>query len=591
MIHFYHRFIEGAAQTLQPLFAALSGKPRVLEWTDSMKLAFISAKQPLSEATMLIFPDSNAKHTLSVDASDVAVGGVLEQFSNGVWQPLAFFSRQLRPPEKKYSAFDRELLALYLGVRHFRYFLEGRHFTMYTDHKPLTFAFAKVSDPWSARQQRHLAAISEYSTDIQHVAGKDNIVAGTLSRCNAIAAINHPVAGVDFSAMAEAQLLDEETPLCRTAISGLKLQDIPFGPASATLLCDISTGQPRPLVPQSCRRVVFEAIHNLAHPSVRATQKLLAQKFVWHGMRKQVGIWAHQCVACQASKIHQHTKAPLYTFEVPQRRFDHINIDLVGPLPPSKGYTYLLTIVDRFTRWPEAIPMTHTDSESCAWALISNWIARFGLPSGITSYHGPQFTSVVWAEVIRLLGISHHLTTAYHPQVNGLVERFHRHLKSVLRARLAGPNWADVLPWVLLGIRTTPKEDLKASSAELVYGAPLTVPGDFVALTYLLLEPSIALTQIREQVRNLKPIPTSQHGHPRAVVPRSLAQSQFVFLRRDPHRSPLQRPYEGPFRVLLHGEKTFTLDIGGRSEVITIDRLKPAHLDIDRPIPLAQPPR
>ena len=103
---------------------------------------------------------------LTVDASDIAVGAVLQQKISENRNPLAFFSKQLRPPERKYSAFDRELLAIYLGVRHFRHFLEGRSFTILTDHKPLTFAMAKVAEPWSARQQRHLAYISEFSTDI-----------------------------------------------------------------------------------------------------------------------------------------------------------------------------------------------------------------------------------------------------------------------------------------------------------------------------------------------------------------------------------------------------------------------------------------
>ena len=91
---------------------------------------------------------------------------------DNVWKPLAFFSKQLQPSERNYSAFDRELLVLHLAIRHFRYFLESRVFTAFTDHKPLTFAFAKNSDPWSVREQRQLAAISEYTTDIVHLAGK-----------------------------------------------------------------------------------------------------------------------------------------------------------------------------------------------------------------------------------------------------------------------------------------------------------------------------------------------------------------------------------------------------------------------------------
>ena len=122
-----------------------------------------------------------------------------------------------------------------------------------------------------------------------------------------------------------------------------------------------------------------------------------------------------------------------------------------------------------------------TSATACARVLISQWIARFGVPSDISSDRGPQFTSALWAEVGKLLGMKHHRTTSYHPQANGLVERFHRSMKASLRARLKGPDWINELPWVLLGLRTAPKEDLDTSSAELVYGAPLTVPGDFLA--------------------------------------------------------------------------------------------------------------
>ena len=116
-----------------------------------MTTAFDKAKSALANATMLSYPRLDAPLALTSDASDTAVGAVLVQLVGSVWQPLAFFSRQLRPPERKYSAFDRELLALYLAVRHFRYYLEGRPFTAYTDHKPLIFAFRKLSDSWSAR--------------------------------------------------------------------------------------------------------------------------------------------------------------------------------------------------------------------------------------------------------------------------------------------------------------------------------------------------------------------------------------------------------------------------------------------------------
>ncbi|XP_055487621.1 uncharacterized protein LOC129694894 [Leucoraja erinacea] len=120
----------------------------------------------LANATMLEHPRASAQTALTADASDVALGAVLEQREGSRWVPLAFFSRRLQAPEVKYGAFDRELLALYLAICHFCYFLEGRAFTAFTDHKPLTFTLTKVSDPWSARQQRHLACISEFTSEI-----------------------------------------------------------------------------------------------------------------------------------------------------------------------------------------------------------------------------------------------------------------------------------------------------------------------------------------------------------------------------------------------------------------------------------------
>jgi cleavage and polyadenylation specificity factor subunit 1 len=590
MINFYHRFIPNAAEIMQPLFKALAKKPKELVWDADSTAAFVNAKEALAKSTMLVHPRMDAPIAVTADASDIAVGAVLEQLVDGEWQPLAFFSRQLRSPELKYSTFDRELLALFLAIRHFRYFIEGREFTAFTDHKPLTFAFAKVSDPWSARQQRQLAYISEYTTCVKHVAGKSNQVADALSR-TLIHAVNALSPGIDYEAMAATQQDNDEILAYRTAKSGLVLEDVPIGPRNTTLLCDISTGHPRPIVPASWRRHVFDVIHGLSHPSIRTTRILVADKFVWHGLNKQVGHWTKTCVPCQTSKIHRHVRAPLQTFEVPHRRFEHIHVDLVGPLPPSRGYTHLFTIVDRFSRWPEAIPLNETSTSACARALISNWIARFGVPADMSSDRGPQFTSELWSNVAESLGTRLHRTTAYHPQANGMVERFHRHMKSSLKARLTGPNWVDELPWVLLGIRTAPKEDLASSSAELVYGAPLTVPGDFIPPARDAPDAAKVLQRLRQKVSSFAPVPTSRHGTVVASFPPDLVDCRYVFLRRDAHRSPLQRPYEGPFRVVQPGDKTFTIDMGGKHEVVSADRLKPAHLDLDQPVQVAQPRR
>ena len=183
---------------MRPIYDVLAGKPMTLKWSDELDEAFTTAKEALAQATMLVHPHADKPTALTVDASGTAVGAVLEQNSDGSdWKPVAFFSRKLRPAEQNYSAFDRELLAAYLAFRHFRYFLEGRSFTLFTDHKPLTFAISKISDPWSPRQQRHLAYVSEFTTDVRHIEWKDNTVADTLSR-GEISAISSPQPGVDY---------------------------------------------------------------------------------------------------------------------------------------------------------------------------------------------------------------------------------------------------------------------------------------------------------------------------------------------------------------------------------------------------------
>ncbi|XP_056904781.1 uncharacterized protein K02A2.6-like [Takifugu flavidus] len=265
--------------------------------------------------------------------------------------------------------------------------------------------------------------------------------------------------------------------------------------------------------------------------------------------------------------------------------------ELVGAFPPSRGCTYLLTMVDRTTRWPEAVPLQSATSAEVARAFIGTWVARFGPPADISSDRGSQFTSELWTSVGESLGVKLHHTTAYHPQANGMCERFHRSMKAALRASLKDSSWVDRLPWVLLGLRTAPKDDLQCSSAEMVYGEPLRVPGEFVPNTTAPWSASAQRATLLDAAKVFAPIPISQHGLPPSHVPPSLERADYVFIRHDAHRGPLQPPYDGPFRVLESGDKHFLLDVGGRPERVTIDRLKAAHLDLGQPVATAVPPR
>ena len=136
----------------------------------------------LSSVPELVHPSPNAPISLAIDTSYTHLGAVLQKLLNDSWALLAFYSKKLFDAEKKYSAFDRELLAAYSSLCHFRFMLEGRDFTIFTNHKPLTHALFRVSLPWSARQQHHFSYLAKFTSSVVHVPGPENVVADTLSR-------------------------------------------------------------------------------------------------------------------------------------------------------------------------------------------------------------------------------------------------------------------------------------------------------------------------------------------------------------------------------------------------------------------------
>ena len=177
--------------------------------------------------------------------------------------------------------------------------------------------------------------------------------------------------GIDYEALAQAQTESAEVQLYRTSCTGLRLKDVPFTNGSFSVLCDVSTDRVWPIVPEAWREAVFHAIHGLSHPVIETMKKLVSTKFVLQGLKKQIGQRAKQCLECQQWKVQHHTKAPLQKLPTPRSHFGHVQIDLVGPLPECQGFKYLMTVVNRFTRWPDAVPIKDMDAETVAKAYLN----------------------------------------------------------------------------------------------------------------------------------------------------------------------------------------------------------------------------
>ena len=230
-------------------------------------------------------------------------------------------------------------------------------------------------------------------------------------------------------------------------------------------------------MPLELHRELFELIHSSSYPGIHASLRLLSAWFVWPGFFRDLCLLACACLHCQQSKIQTHVHTSVPAIPVPSRRFSHFHLDLVGPLPSSHGFPYLLTMIDRTTSWPKVALLSLITAESCVRAFLFTWVARFGVPSVLTSDCEAQFTSSIWAEVCCSLEITSSTTTSFLPQSNGILKCFHRSLKTALHVCLAGSDWFLHLPPILLGLCSIPKEDTRFSFSEAVFGSPLTVLG------------------------------------------------------------------------------------------------------------------
>jgi len=577
MAGFYRRFVPKFSDIVNPLLSCLTHYNKTQkQFTLSKEAeeAVKSIKQALVEATTLSHrcPTSHS-FQLVTDASNSAVGAALHQLCDGTYKPIGFYSKKLSGAQRSYSAFDKELLAAYQSILNFKSIIDGQHTTLFTDHKPLVSAFHSRKGAKSDRQQRHLGVLTEFLVDAVHIRGNDNVVADALSR--SISAVQADV--LDLEALAEAQKDDVEVASFRDKLKSFSLQ-------RGTLWCNVDTTHPRPFVPQPLRQRIFNKLHGLSHPGSKASVRLVRERYVWPSMERDIREWCRCCANCQSSKVTRHVKTPI-SFQIPvSGRFEAVHLDIVGPLPAtqlSNGTTaaarYLLTMIDRASRWMEASPMGDISAETVATTFMETWISRFGVPLYVITDRGTQFEAELFSQLSAVVGFHRLRSAAYHPQTNGMVERLHRTLKSSIIAR--GSQWLRDLPIVLLGMRCLPNENGIAPFTA-VTGQSLLAPRVLVNNTKL----ATNIDFVQQLARCMRQVDfaTLSHGiihsDDKQFIPKDLIKSKFVWVRVDRIRKPLEAPYSGPYRVRNFAEKTVTIvKEDGTTDTVSLNRIKPAY--------------
>lgn len=462
--NFYRRFIRNYSRIAAPL-TALTSPATPFHWSSEAEGAFLDLKKRFTSAPILINPDSSRQFVVEVDASDVGVGAVLSQRSpeDNKLHPCAFLSHRLSPTERNYDVGNRELLAVKLALEEWRHWLEGvdQPFVVWTDHKNLEYIrSAKRLNP---RQARWALFFGRFNFALTYRPGSRNVKPDALSRL--------------FEK--EERIAEPDTIIPRTCVIGAAIWEIE-GEVRTALQHqpDPGNGPPgRLFVPLSVRSSVLQWGHSSrlsCHPGVARSLAFLRRRFWWPEMKTDVQTFVSACPVCAQNKgSNRPPPGYLQPLPIPRRPWSHLSLDFVSGLPPSKGMTVVLTVVDRFSKFARYLPLPKLPTaKETAELLVSVVFTVHGLPLDIVSDRGSQFTSAVWKSFCRAIGATVSLTSGFHPQANGQAERANQKLETTLRC-LASSNptsWTSQLPWVEYAHNTLPTSATGLSPFQCVYG-------------------------------------------------------------------------------------------------------------------------
>lgn len=356
------------------------------------------------------------------------------------------------------------------------------------------------------------------------------------------------------------------------------------------------------VVPKPFRQSVLSLAHDNfwgGHLGVTKTYARISKHFFWPGLKRDVCKFCRTCHVCQVTgKPNQVIPpAPLRPIPVMEEPFAHIQVDCVGPLPRTKsGNQYLLTIMCMATRYPEAIPLRKITAPTVVKALIK-FFSTFGLPRIVQTDQGTNFLSGIFEQVLQLLSISHHVSSAFHPESQGVLERWHQTVKAVLRKYCmeTGKDWDEGVPLALFALREAVQESLGFSPAELVFGHTVRGPLDVLkeqVLAEVPVKTSVLkyISRFRERLHNVwemakENLSSAQQGmkvrFDMKAVPRSFQAGDKVLVLLPVIGASLQARFSGPYTVLKKLSNTdYLVDTPDRrkqSRVCHINMLKQYH--------------
>ena len=509
LVGYYRRYIQDFSMIATPLYR-LTERGRAFEWTSECDAAFQELKQRLISAPVLIFPNFEKPFLLDTDGSETGVGAVLSQLSDdGQECVVAYGSRTLSKAERKYNVTRKELLAVVTFVKHFRPYLLGRHFVLRTDHSALQWIYS-MKEP-EGQLARWLEQLQEYDFEVVHRKGRNHLNADALSRVRGPTENDSGGVFAVVPVKSNLQLLqqrDEDiAPIIQAISSGKTLSSKDAEGKSREFNQFIQQWDQLVLengilyrryegsdgdtflqlvAPREIREEIVQQLHEGAfgaHLGENKTLYRLKERFYWPGHSDDVRKWCKTCATCAARKNpSKRGKAPLQNV-VAGYPMQIVAVDIVGPISPSTtGNAYILVASDYFTKWVEAYAIPNQEAITVATKLVDEFFCRFSVPEQLHSDQGRQFESGVLQEVCRLLKIYKSRTTPYHPQSDGLVERFNRTLISMLATTVHDnpTDWESHLKKVCMAYNTSVHSSTGFSPFYLMFGRQAKLPLDIV---------------------------------------------------------------------------------------------------------------